>query len=154
MTGSLRALVVAPGDGDRLAVGGTERLTKMTGRDSSGHLTVHESTYATDSPSPLHIHHDAIESFYLLEGTCRFRVGDDVVDAEAGAFLSVPRGAAHGLVAIGGPARALVMFTPAAMEGYWEEMAAATEAGPPDPDRLQEMARRYHLEIVGPWPDG
>ena len=45
------------------------------------------------------------------------------------------------------------MFAPAAMEGYWEEMAAAAEAGPLDQARVEEIARRYHLEIVGPWPN-
>ena len=107
-----------------------------------------------DVPHPLHIHHDAVESFYMLEGTCRFRVADDVVDAQAGTFVSVPRGSTHGLLPIDGPARALVMFTPAAMEGFWEEVAAGSEAGPLEQTDLERIARRYHLEMVGPWPDG
>jgi hypothetical protein len=45
----------------------------------------------------------------------------------------------HGLLPIGGPARALVLFTPSAMEGYFEA-------------RLDELARGHRLEIVGPWP--
>ena len=98
------------------------------------------------------MHHDARESFYILAGSCRFRVGDDVVDAGPGSFVSIPAGATHGFVPRGGSARALVTFTPAAMEGYWEAVAEAEEAGTLDQARMDELARRHHLEIVGPWP--
>ncbi len=52
------------------------------------------------------------------------------------------------------PARALVLFTPSAMEGYWEEVAAAAAAGRLDQARLDALARQHQLEIVGPWPAG
>ena len=57
-------------------------------------------------------------------------------------------------MAVGGPARALVMFSPAAMEGYWEEVAAATADGTLDGAKLERLARQHHLEMVGPWVDG
>ena len=98
LTGPLRAHHVADGQGERLTFEGTERHMKMTGADSSGQLTVYESWYLERKPHPLHIHHDAIESFYMLDGTCRFRVGDDIVTAGQGSFLSVPRGATHALL--------------------------------------------------------
>ncbi len=153
MTGRMRGHYVAAGKGDRLTFQGTDRRMKLTGAESEGHLSVYESSYADGVPHPLHIHHDAIESFYLLEGTCRFRVGDEVITAGAGSFVSVPRGATHGLVPVGGRARALVMFAPAAMEGYWEEIAAATEAGSLDQAKLDQLQRDHHLEIVGPLPE-
>jgi hypothetical protein len=37
----------------------------------------------------------------------------------------------------------LVVFTPAAMEGLWEEIGAAVEAGTLDPTKL-ELLRRTH----------
>jgi mannose-6-phosphate isomerase-like protein (cupin superfamily) len=55
-------------------------------------LTVFVSAYPDGVPHPLHIHHDAIESFFIIEGAARFYVGGVVVDAEQGAFVSVPRG--------------------------------------------------------------
>jgi hypothetical protein len=55
-------------------------------------------------------------------------------------------------VPIGGPARALVMFTPAAMEGFWEELHAAAAAGTLDQARLESLGRNYHLEFMGPFP--
>jgi quercetin dioxygenase-like cupin family protein len=152
MTVPTRGLFVAPGEGARFVFDGTERQMKATGNDTQGHLTAFESSYPAGVPHPLHIHHDAIESFYMLEGTCRLLVGDEVVTAPRGAFVSVPRGVPHGLVPIGGPARALVMFTPAAMEGFWEELHAAAAAGTLDQARLESLGRYYHLEFMGPFP--
>jgi quercetin dioxygenase-like cupin family protein len=150
MTGPPRAHHVAAGEGERLIFNGTERRLKLSGAGSAGQLTVYESFYPAGTPHPLHIHHDAIESFYILDGECKFRVGDDIITANKGSFLSVPRGATHGLMPIGGPARAPVFFVPAAMEGYWEEVAAATVAGTLDEARLDELNRQHNLEMVGP----
>jgi quercetin dioxygenase-like cupin family protein len=74
MNGTARAHHVAPGEGDRLTFNGTERRMKLTGADSAGQLTVYESFYPERMGHPLHIHHDAIESFYMLEGSCKFLV--------------------------------------------------------------------------------
>jgi quercetin dioxygenase-like cupin family protein len=125
----------------------------FTGRDSDGRLTIYESIYAEDVGHPLHIHHDATESFYMLAGTCRFLVEGETITVTEGSFLSIPTGATHGLVPVGGSARALVIFAPAAMEGYWRELAAATAAGCLDDTTHQQLQRAYHLEIVGPWPE-
>jgi hypothetical protein len=70
-----------------------------------------------------------------LEGTCRLYVGGEVATATQAAFVSIPRGVTHGFMLVGGGARALVMFTPAAMEGFWEEIGAAVDAGTLDPTK-------------------
>jgi quercetin dioxygenase-like cupin family protein len=129
MTEPLRALFVAPGEGNRLVFNGTERRMKATAKDTQGHLTAFESSYPVGVPHPLHIHHDAIESFYVLEGTCRFYVGGEVITANQGSFVSIPRGVTHGFMPVGGGARALVMFTPAAMEGFGRRSAPRLRQG-------------------------
>jgi quercetin dioxygenase-like cupin family protein len=152
MTEPLRALFVAPGEGNRLVFNGTERRMKATAKDTQGHLTAFESSYPVGVPHPLHIHHDAIESFYVLEGTCRFYVDGEVITATQGAFVSIPRGVTHGFMPVGGGARALVMFTPAAMEGFWDEIASAVEAGTLDQAKLDLLRRTYHMQSIGLFP--
>jgi quercetin dioxygenase-like cupin family protein len=115
-------------------------------------LTVFVSAYPDGVPHPLHIHHDAIESFFIIEGAARFYVGGVVVDAEQGAFVSVPRGAVHGFVPTAAGTRALVMFTPAAMEGFWEEVERASSNGTLDEEYLQTLSQRHHVELLGPLP--
>jgi hypothetical protein len=63
---------------------------KATSHDTEGHLTAFESTYPAEVPHPLHIHHDAIESWYILEGTCRFHIGRCVRQMPRATFMSFP----------------------------------------------------------------
>ncbi len=45
--------------------------------------------------APLHLHRKDDEAWYVLEGTLCVRMGDDVVEAKAGAAVFVPRGTPH-----------------------------------------------------------
>lgn len=45
--------------------------------------------------APWHIHHRDDEAWYVLEGTLRVQVGNEVVEAGPGAAVFVPRGTAH-----------------------------------------------------------
>jgi hypothetical protein len=45
------------------------------------------------------------------------------------------------------------MFTPAAMEGFWEEVERASSNGTLDEEYLQTLSRRHHVELLGPLPE-
>jgi mannose-6-phosphate isomerase-like protein (cupin superfamily) len=45
--------------------------------------------------APLHLHHNDDEAWYVLEGTLRVRVGEEVVEATAGSAVFVPRSTTH-----------------------------------------------------------
>jgi mannose-6-phosphate isomerase-like protein (cupin superfamily) len=61
----------------------------------------------------LHVHHEDDESWYVLEGTLGFRVGDGTVEAGPGAVVFVPRGTPHSFWNAGpGPARYVLVMTP------------------------------------------
>jgi mannose-6-phosphate isomerase-like protein (cupin superfamily) len=45
--------------------------------------------------APLHLHHNDDEAWYVLEGTLRVRVGEEVVEATTGSAVFVPRGPTH-----------------------------------------------------------
>ena len=152
MTGPLPAVHVRDGQGDLFEFNGTSRRMKVSGSETEGHLTAFVSTYPDDVPHPLHVHHDSIETFFLLDGAARFFVGDDVIEAQKGDFVSVPRGAVHGFVPTAPGTSALVLFTPAAMEGFWEEIAQATSDGSIDGQFVADLSARYNLESIGPLP--
>jgi hypothetical protein len=51
--------------------------------------------------------------------------------------------------------RKLVIFQPAAMVGYFEELALANAAGTPlEAEQLSAMAARHSMRVIGPVPDG
>jgi quercetin dioxygenase-like cupin family protein len=110
----------------------------------------------TSSPGfagpPLH-HHDFDEAFYVIEGELTFQLGDDVFTRGAGEIAFAPRGVAHTYANHSpGPARALIICTPAGFERYFARMAAdaAGVAAPewalqPTPDVVRvgpQIARR------------
>jgi hypothetical protein len=88
--------------------------------------------------------------FYVLDGTVRYVLGDQTVDARTGSFVFIPRGTPHCFHNPGPEAtRLLVMFTPAGIERSFEEHAKRPP-GPPDPAAIQEIARSTGMEILGP----
>ena len=61
----------------------------------------------------LHVHHEDDESWYVLEGTRGFRVGEATVEAGPGADMFVPRGTPHSFWnARPEPARYVLVMTP------------------------------------------
>src|SRR5690606_6395286 len=118
--------VVPPGGGERLAgPAGGPLDVKLRGDVSGGDLTVVENVIAPGDGPPLHAHAGEDESWYVLEGTLRFRIGDDVHAAPAGTFVFVPRGVPHAFQNAGAtPARILVVFTPSGMERFFDRFAA------------------------------
>ena len=71
-----------------------------------------ESGY--DWIAPLHVHHEDDEAWYVLEGVLRFRIGDEVFDADRGTGVLAPKGTPHsfGNARRGEPARYLLVMTP------------------------------------------
>jgi mannose-6-phosphate isomerase-like protein (cupin superfamily) len=62
--------------------------------------------------APLHLHRNDDEAWYVLEGTLHVRVGHDVIEANAGSAVFVPRGTPHTYWNPGpGLARYLVVMT-------------------------------------------
>ncbi len=45
--------------------------------------------------APLHLHRNDDEAWYVLEGSLWVRAGKDLVEAQAGSAVLVPRGTAH-----------------------------------------------------------
>ncbi|HEX4744232.1 MAG TPA: cupin domain-containing protein [Candidatus Limnocylindria bacterium] len=103
---------------------------------------------------PLHIHVDAAEAFYVLEGEYIIFLEDREVRCPAGSFVYIPAGLVHGFRVGAAPSRKLNLYAPAAMIGYFDELAAAIHAGTVDPDTLSAIAHRYSMRVVGPVPEG
>jgi mannose-6-phosphate isomerase-like protein (cupin superfamily) len=61
----------------------------------------------------LHVHHEDDEAWYVLEGTLGFRLGEEIVEAPAGAVVFARRGTPHTFWNAGpAPARYVLVMTP------------------------------------------
>ena len=109
--------------------------------------------------SPLHVHHNEDEWFYVIEGEVTFWVGGETIVAPAGSFVYGPRDVPHTFViTLGrgplpdghrpGPVRRL---RPRRLRaGRGAHAAAGVCPAARRPEELTAIAAEYGIEILGP----
>lgn len=65
------AYVLRPGDGPAIDLGGFGMSLKASAEATGGAFTLLEAAEPAGFGPPMHIHHDAAEAFYILEGEYR-----------------------------------------------------------------------------------
>ena len=111
------------------------------------------------SGTPLHVHHNEDETFYVLEGQVTMFVGDERIDLEAGDYCFGARGVPHAYLVRSERARMLVTISPSGSEQLFVSLGVPVTSAEPPTDAvmppLPEMARLfagYGAEILGPPP--
>ncbi len=95
----------------------------VTGAQGNGGCFIMEAIIPAGGGPPPHIHHREEECFYLLDGTLDITLGEKKVKATTGDFVLIPRGTVHPFCNAGSTtARMLLLFSPAGMEKYFEEV--------------------------------
>jgi len=146
--------ILQPGEGRSIDLGGFLMSVKATGEDTDGSFTLLEATEPANFGPPMHIHRDAAEAFYVLDGEYLIFIDDVETTCPAGSFVYIPAGAVHGFRVGTVPSRKLNLYVPGAMVGYFDELAAAIASGDVDDGHLAAIAGRYGMEVLGPVPEG
>jgi quercetin dioxygenase-like cupin family protein len=146
---------------------GVGRYTiKTTAEQTRGALIQMLVGESRGAATPLHVHHDADETFYVIDGELTVFVGEERIDARSGDFVLGPRGVPHAFVVTSDTAEVLITYGPAGQEGpvgagvvgFFREVATPVgESGTPEPTipDTEHFARRmaeYGIELVGPPP--
>ena len=149
MAAVARPLAVLPGEGTSVPGPAGGLLTfKARGEDTDGRLLAIENVIAPLDGPPLHSHGHEDESWYVIEGTLRFQLGEHEAEAPQGSFVFVPRGTPHAFRNIGdAPARILVVFTPSGMERFFDEFAQLEKA---DPAAFAQLGAPAGMQVLGP----
>ncbi len=149
----VKPYVLRPGEGRTIDLGNFVMAVKADGAATDGAFTLLEAAEPPDFGPPLHIHKDAAEAFYVLEGEYIIVLEDRDYRCPAGSFIFIPAGVQHGFRVGGLPSRKLNLYTPAAMVGYFDELSAAIASGDADPKLLEEIALEHGMEVIGPVPE-
>ena len=152
MNSSVRAAaILAPGDGEVLNVLGNRCALKVGGAETKGLLMTMESLVEPQAGPPPHMHDREDETFYVLEGEFEFRLGDETIRADVGAFVYAPRGQVHTFRNISATqqGRLLVTTAPAGIEAFYRCLNALPP-GPPDVARVSAIAEEYGITITPP----
>lgn len=148
-----RPIVRLPGEAESVQMGRFDVIYHAVGAETAGAFTLLETHEQSGGVGPpLHVHLDAAESFLVLDGEYLMHVDGRDYRCPSGSFVYIPPGTPHTFSVTGDDSRKLNLFTPAAMEGYFRELAAALREGV-DNARLHEIAERYSMEVLGPAPE-
>lgn len=129
---------------------------KADGKTTAGAFDLIDERLSSGASTPAHRHSREDEYFYVLDGRMTFYCGERTIQATAGTFIALPRGIVHSFrVDQTGPARALVLCSPAGLRGFFEAVGEPAQAGaltpsqPSDPEKMRRIAPMYGIEIVG-----
>lgn len=147
------AFVLGPGEGRLIDLGGFQMSVKAAHDQTGGAFSLLEADEPAGFGPPVHIHRDAAEAFYVLEGEYMIFLDGREVRCPAGSFVFIPAGMPHGFRVGAKPSRKLNFYAPAAMVGYFDEVSEAATAGRMSPGALSEIALRHSMEVLGPVPE-
>jgi len=152
--GIAEIVVLRPGEGRRIDLGAFQMSVKASGNETGGIFSLLEADEPPGFGPPLHIHHDAAEAFYVLEGEYIIFIEGREVSCRAGSFIFIPAGIPHGFRVGKIASRKLIFYTPAAMVGYFDELSDAIRKGDTDAADVSQIADKYSMEVIGPVPEG
>jgi mannose-6-phosphate isomerase-like protein (cupin superfamily) len=151
---SSEPIILQSQEGRRIDLGAFAMTVKASEDLTAGAFTLLEATEPPDFGPPMHIHHNAAEAFYVLEGEYIIFIEDQETRCPAGSFIYIPLGVKHGFRVGSAASRKLNLYAPAVMVGYFDELAAAIADGVADDERLGAIAANNGVEVVGPVPQG
>ena len=113
---------------------------KVSGSDTDGDLAIFEQTSLSPGKgTPLHIHNAQDEIFYIIEGSYKFKVGDETYKMTKGDSIFLPRQVAHAWTQVSEKGRMTVIMQPAGkLENFFITMAGLDH----DPSQ-QEIAKIF-----------
>lgn len=149
---SLNAFSVAPGQGRSPKplniLGHHDIFVKLANCDTNGAVAIFQHPVPPMAGPPLHRHSREDEWFYVLDGEITVEVDGERMVLPAGGSAFVPRSTAHSFKNFGNTqAQILVMVTPGSFQHFFEKLSSL---GSPDPTRLEQIAKEYGIEILGP----
>lgn len=154
---SARGFALGATAGRAIELPGWSMLVKVTAADTVGGLSVLQGrmTPRLSGPAP-HIHNGHDETFVVLKGRLRFRLGDDFHTALPGDTVFAGRRLAHGFSnPFDEPASYLVILTPSGYEEYFAtiEDHVAHTGRMPDPDQLRQLMAQHQTVVAQPMAD-
>jgi len=150
------AIIRTPGDANPMNYdAGTARFL-LSREETGGRYSVVELAESPGYSTPLHIHKDMDEAFYVLEGTLTAQIASKKYELPAGSFVLIPKGTAHAQGNLGKtPVRVLVTTSPGGFEQFFRDRVQLFKTLKPEhPEfgkRMTSIIEKNNIEVLGPW---
>lgn len=150
---------LGPEDGEAFWGFGSQWTIKASAEQTSGRYSLIEELAPGGEGTPLHVHREDDETFYVLEGELTFYLGNDQpISASAGSFVHIQGGVAHAFKVDSETARYLIITTPQHERFYRAAFGDPARSrtlppeGPPEMERIEAACHEYKVEMLGPPP--
>ena len=123
---------------------------KISGSDTNGELAVFEQTSLSQGKgTPLHIHNNQDEIFYVLEGAYYFQVGEEKHTLNVGDSIFLPRKVAHAWTQVSEKGKMTVILQPAGkLENFFVTMSQLDHE--PTQSEITNIFSDNDMQVVGP----
>lgn len=151
-------IVRAPGEGDKQSfLGGGLHTWKLMTEDTGGAFFLFEDVLSQGKTTPLHLHPEADETVYVLEGEIVINVDGTETRVGAGGVTFTPKGVPHAFLVLSETALLLTMQTPGIGQEFYRgasDPAAGDRSDAVDIARLGASAQQNPrgIQILGPPP--
>ena len=150
-------IIRAQGEGDKRSfLGGGTHTWKLLTEDTNGAFFLFEDTMVKGKTTPLHLHPEADETVYVLEGEILVNIDGEERQVGAGGMTFTPRGTPHAFVVLSDTCRLLTLQTPGVGQAFYRGASeAATDDGPAPVDfaRVRAVALETGgMAVLGPPP--
>ena len=141
--------IIGPTDGKAGSLGSIGVRFMIPGEDTEGTFSLVEHPMPPRRlAAPLHRHNREDEYSFVLAGTMGALLGDDVVEAGPGDLVYKPRGQWHTFWNAGEvECRILEIISPSGFEKFFEELVDAGGPVAAGPEKLEDLSRRYGLDV-------
>ena len=151
-------IAVGQSEGDARWFLGALCTIKASGEQTGGRVAVTENWAPRGHGSPLHVHHQEDEWFYVLSGELTFWVDGQVITAGEGSFVYGPRDVPHTFTVTSDEARFLLVVEPAGLDEFIHTLSEPARSltlpppsvEPPPTDAMMAAAGEHGIEILGP----
>ena len=151
-------IIRGAGEGDKRSfLGGGLHTWKLMAEDTDGTFFLFEDLLSCGKTTPLHLHPEADETVYVLEGEIVVNVDGTKSRVGAGGITFTPKGVPHAFIVVSENARLLSMQTPGIGQGFYRgasEPANSDQTDKLDIARLQASAQQNPrgIQLLAPPP--
>ena len=155
----LKGFKSAPSSENTRAIpGGVFNFLTM-GHDTEGRHALMRIIVNRGAEPPAHTHSREDESYYILKGSIRYTIGEDIITVHEGEYVYLPNNVPHKFEIITEQAEVLMWISPAGLDQwFWDNSAPAPDGkplpfhqGPPPAHVIQHFVtslQSYGVEMI------
>jgi hypothetical protein len=129
------------------------------GHETEGRQALSRIVVNRGSEPPAHTHSREDESYFIIKGSIRYTIGDQVITVNEGEFVYLPKDVPHSFAIQTEQAEVLMWLSPAGLDQwFWDNSVPAPDgaplpspAGPPPAHVIEHFVtslREYGVEMI------